>query len=311
MGDENEPETQEDIDEAEFEPEPENWEDEEDSFEYVECFLKDDVSFIIEVRHDWAPLGAARFMELVKDGYFTHCPLFRAVKDFLVQFGLSADEEMREKWRKVPNLEDDPLLDMPFTEGMMSFAGGGKNTRGTQMFITLGKEVGSLGKELWETPFGKVIYGMEYVQDINFEYGDSPPWGKGPDQQKIWSGGQKYLEDNFPNLSYIQSCESLEINYDDLGDDYLAANFSYQEYLEEYYNHENVLDPESYEYEQVDLNDFLGKRKLEAYPVPGEALDDYGTLKSSLVLPFSIAGCFVAVILLLWCWVNKKKSRLD
>lgn len=55
---------------------------EEEDVEYVECFLKDDVSFIIEVHHDWAPLGAARFMDLIDDGYFTNCALFRAVKNF-------------------------------------------------------------------------------------------------------------------------------------------------------------------------------------------------------------------------------------
>lgn len=305
------------------EEEEEEWEDEDDSIEYVECFLKDDVSFIIEVRHDWAPLGAERFMALVDDGYFTDCALFRAVENFLVQFGLAADDAMREKWRKIPNIEDDPLLDKPFTEGMMSFAGGGKNSRGTQMFITLGKQVDSLGTELWETPFGNVLYGMEKVQDINFEYGDSPPWGKGPDQQKIW-GGYKYLKDNFPNISYIQSCERLQIDYEDT-EEYLQVNASYQDYLDAYYGSHyaagfNVEDNQyeesfGYEYQPPNeyhpLNDILGKRKLEAYPVDDEMIGDYSMPGDSLIIPFSFCSILVVIFIAVCAWVNKKKSRVE
>lgn len=42
----------------------------------------------------------------------------------------------------------------------------------------------SLGTQLWETPFGEVVEGMENA--INwYSYGDMPPWGKGPKQGKI------------------------------------------------------------------------------------------------------------------------------
>eukprot|EP00494_Astrolonche_serrata_P030046 UN30313 len=55
-------------------------------------------------------------------------------------------------------------MKIPFIEGMMSFAGSGENSRETQIFITLGNYIPSLGKDVWETPFGKVVEGL-----ANFE----------------------------------------------------------------------------------------------------------------------------------------------
>ena len=43
--------------------------------------------FVVEVHRDWAPLGADRFYNLVKYGYFTNASFFRVVPGFVVQFG--------------------------------------------------------------------------------------------------------------------------------------------------------------------------------------------------------------------------------
>ena len=42
-------------------------------------------------------------------------------------------------------------------------------------------------------------------------YGDIPPFGKGPDQQKIFNRGNNYIREEFPNVDFIKSCE-LEIH---------------------------------------------------------------------------------------------------
>eukprot|EP00971_Amphidinium_carterae_P178772 3546054-Amphidinium_carterae.1 len=63
----------------------------------------------IRVRPDWGPLGAQRFLSLVRSKYFDGCAFFRAIKGFIVQFGISPNDKLREKWRKdVPPLRDDP-----------------------------------------------------------------------------------------------------------------------------------------------------------------------------------------------------------
>src|SRR5213082_1579304 len=48
--------------------------------------------FVIEVHRDWAPLGADRFYNLVKLGYFDDARFFRVIQDprpFMVQFGIN------------------------------------------------------------------------------------------------------------------------------------------------------------------------------------------------------------------------------
>ena len=41
-------------------------------------------------------------------------------------------------------------------------------------------------------------------------YGDMPPWGKGPDPQKIYGEGYGYLAREFPELDYLETCRVVE-----------------------------------------------------------------------------------------------------
>jgi hypothetical protein len=50
----------------------------------------------IAVHPTWAPVGAQRFLDMVNDNFFsTKIGLFRAMKGFLVQFGLAGDTEVQ------------------------------------------------------------------------------------------------------------------------------------------------------------------------------------------------------------------------
>jgi cyclophilin family peptidyl-prolyl cis-trans isomerase len=108
----------------------------------------------IEVHREWAPLGADRFLELVKDSFYTNIALFRCVHKFLVQFGISEDPTKKHWHNK--NLKDDPNIHIGVKKNYVSFAGGGPNTRSTQLFIAF-EDLDFLGNEPWETPFGKCI----------------------------------------------------------------------------------------------------------------------------------------------------------
>src|ERR1700694_262718 len=44
---------------------------------------------VIEVHRDWAPNGADRFYNLVKNGFYDNTRLFRVIKGFMVQFGIN------------------------------------------------------------------------------------------------------------------------------------------------------------------------------------------------------------------------------
>jgi hypothetical protein len=87
--------------------------------------------------------------------------------------------------------------------------GSGPNSRTSQLFISYMKDGGSLGTQVWETPIGRVIEGFEtVVQQFYSEYGDMPPWGKGPVQQKIHgTDGLLYITDNFPLLDHFLECQ--------------------------------------------------------------------------------------------------------
>lgn len=156
----------------------------------------------------WSPVGYERAVTLFEKGYYDFTHFFRTVPHFLVQFGISYTPRETLKKFADSTIEDDPQLTprIEFDEGTISYAGSGKNSRNSQLFISYGK-IQSLGTQLWETPIGTVIEGMEHVRDFYGGYGDMPPWGKGPEQQKIRNRGKKYMKDNFPLIDSFLSCQ--------------------------------------------------------------------------------------------------------
>ena len=91
---------------------------------------------MIEVHRDWAPIGADRFYNLVKNGFFDDVQFFRVVSGFMVQFGINGDPNISAKWREA-RIRDDQGKQSN-TRGMVTFATAGPNTRTTQVFINFG-----------------------------------------------------------------------------------------------------------------------------------------------------------------------------
>lgn len=165
--------------------------------------------FVVEVTRDWSPIGADRFVELVKEKYFDDVAFFRVVKGFVVQFGLNGDPAVTKKWQS-KNIKDDPIVSgVSNVEGTLVFAKSGMpNSRTTQLFINLANNgrLDSMGF----TPFAKVIEGMNVVKELYAGYGDGAPYGRGPDQGKIGSEGNPYLKENFPMLDYVKTARLVE-----------------------------------------------------------------------------------------------------
>ena len=82
--------------------------------------------FVISVTRAWAPLGADRFYNLVKHGFYDDAAFFRVIPGFVVQFGLSADPAVNNVWRKT-NFKDDPVTQSN-KPGFITFATAGRNT---------------------------------------------------------------------------------------------------------------------------------------------------------------------------------------
>src|SRR5215467_3074400 len=169
--------------------------------EYDAKFVTTKGDFMIHVTRAWAPLGADRFYNLVKHGFYNNAHFFRVLPGFVVQFGLSADPQVSRVWRSA-NIKDDPVAQSN-KPGTVSFATAGPNTRTTQVFINLGNN-GQLDK-MGFSPFGKVTEGMDVVEKLHAGYGEGAPQGRGPDQGTITAQGKAYLDKNFPNLDTIKS----------------------------------------------------------------------------------------------------------
>jgi peptidyl-prolyl cis-trans isomerase A (cyclophilin A) len=157
-------------------------------------------AFTVEVTRSLAPHGADRFYNLVKAGYFKDIAFFRVIPGFMAQFGMSSDPKLTAIWNHA-NIPDDAVKGSN-TRGTITFAQlPTPNSRGAQFFINYGDN-SRLDQDRF-APFGKVIAGMDVVDKINSEYGETP------DQQSIEAEGNAYLKKNFPNLDYIKSATIL------------------------------------------------------------------------------------------------------
>lgn len=157
-------------------------------------------NFVVEVHRDWAPNGADRFYNLVKNGFFTNAAFFRVVPNFMVQFGLSANPAVNKAWQNA-NLRDDPVKESN-KRGYITFAQtSAPNSRSTQMYINF-KDNTFLDSQRF-APFGEVVEGMDVVDKITSQYGESP------DQGKITDEGDGYISKNFPNIDKIKSARIL------------------------------------------------------------------------------------------------------
>jgi len=79
----------------------------------------------------------------------------------------------------------------------------GPDSRTTQLFVTLADQTGNLGHRPWERPVAKLVEGKDVLDRLYRGYGERP------DQGMIFRYGNSYLQQSFPKLDYIHSCELL------------------------------------------------------------------------------------------------------
>ena len=157
-------------------------------------------AFVIEVHRDWAPNGADRFYNLVKNGFYDNVRFFRVITGFMVQFGIHGDPKVSAPWREA-QLKDDPVKQSN-KRGYITYAMAGPNTRTSQVFINFGDNA-SLDSQGF-SPFGRIVTGMDVVDKLNAEYGEGGPRGRGPDQSRMQMEGNAYLTKDFARLDYVK-----------------------------------------------------------------------------------------------------------
>jgi peptidyl-prolyl cis-trans isomerase A (cyclophilin A) len=152
-------------------------------------------AFVVEVHKEWAPLGADRFFNLVKNGFYDDGRLFRVIPGFMVQFGINGNAAVQSKWLNA-NLKDDPVKQSN-KRGFVTFATAGPNTRTTQVFVNYANNA-RLDRDGF-APFGEVVSGMDVLDNLYSGYGEKPNAGNA-----YLMKGNAYVSSNFPKLDFIK-----------------------------------------------------------------------------------------------------------
>lgn len=162
---------------------------------------------VILVHREWSPIGADHFYELTKIAFYNNNAFFRALKGFVVQWGINGDPQVNKSWSEISIPDDPPKVSNK--TGTIVFAKTSQpNSRTTQVFVNLADNSASLDPQGF-TPFGEVIQGLDNLMHVYMEYGDIPPNGAGPNPAAIADIGNPYLEEHFPKLDYIKKAQII------------------------------------------------------------------------------------------------------
>lgn len=165
---------------------------------------------VLEVHRDWAPIGADRFYNLVKIGFYDGAKFYRVIRSpqpFMAQIGFNGTPAVDAAWRDAP-IKDDPVKQSNI-RGMVTFAKtNAPNSRTTQIFVNYGDN--SFLDPMGFAPFAKVVDGMPAIDALYTDYGEGAPGGRGPSQGRIASEGNAYLERDFAKLDGIVSATISE-----------------------------------------------------------------------------------------------------
>lgn len=153
-------------------------------------FKTDKGDIFMEVYPEAAPNHAARFLELVKSGFYDNTPVFRVVPGFVAQFGLNS------KKGEQASIPDDPSYYV-MEKGVLAFAKSGMpDSASSQIFIcyndvtsSLVPEPGGKGVGIF-TAFGKVTKGMDLAE--KFKAVGDPQMGL--DQGALGKDTEGYLK---------------------------------------------------------------------------------------------------------------------
>lgn len=155
---------------------------------------------VIKVHREWAPIGAARFHDLVRERYYDDTRVFRVVAGRWAQFGINGDPRVSARWRQRTIADDPPRVSN--ARGTVAFAFAVPQGRTTQVFISLADNTALDAQGF--APFGRVTSGMEVADALESTYGETAGGGiRAGHQDPLFAGGNAYLDREFPRLDRI------------------------------------------------------------------------------------------------------------
>jgi len=116
--------------------------------------------FVIQLRADKAPITVNSFVFLACKGYFNGVTFHRVLEGFMAQGGDPTGTGMSGPGYEFVNEDSDLTFDK---EGVVAMANAGRDTNGSQFFITFGPADFLNGGY---TIFGQVVQGMDVVNGI-------------------------------------------------------------------------------------------------------------------------------------------------
>ena len=165
-------------------------------------------SFDLQLTREYSPMAVDRFYQLLKHRLYDNTLFYRVPRNYVAQFGIW-DTAVLKKWDafKVP----DEKVVLNNSRGTIAFARGGKDDRGTALFINLRDNTPRLDTLMANgvkgyPPFGKVIKGMVVVDSLYSGYGDTVFKQVG----NMYRNHSQFL-DSFPKLDLIKKAYILKI----------------------------------------------------------------------------------------------------
>jgi cyclophilin family peptidyl-prolyl cis-trans isomerase len=125
--------------------------------------------FLIQLYPDKAPITVNNFVFLAREGYFDGTTFHRVLEGFMAQGGDPTGTGMGGPGYEFVNEDSDLTFDKA---GVVAMANAGRDTNGSQFFITFGPQERLNGGY---TIFGQVISGMDVVNGIRFRNPEENP----------------------------------------------------------------------------------------------------------------------------------------
>jgi cyclophilin family peptidyl-prolyl cis-trans isomerase len=157
-------------------------------------------SVVLEVTRALAPRGADRFYHLVENGFHDDSRFFRVIAGRFAQFGIPGDPATARIWRN-QSFPDDPVR-ASNTRGTFAYAMTGPDARTTQIYINTSDQLQQDAQGF--APFGKVVEGMDVVDQLYSGYGERSGSGmRAGKQDRLFEEGNAYLDREFPLLDKL------------------------------------------------------------------------------------------------------------
>jgi cyclophilin family peptidyl-prolyl cis-trans isomerase len=125
--------------------------------------------FVVELYADKAPITVNSFVFLARQGFFDGVTFHRVLEGFMAQGGDPLGTGMGGPGYEFVNEDSDLTFDKA---GVVAMANAGRDTNGSQFFITFGPTPNLNGDY---TIFGQVISGMDVVNSITLRDPDQRP----------------------------------------------------------------------------------------------------------------------------------------